>query len=940
MTLNVTAASVRVVATLLQTDAAQAQTTTDLLVALSSDLTAASALLGATVESVDAPVTSVVATPAPSPPPPSLPPASPPPPPAPPVSLAGFAAGCAAAFGTARTVEAVSSGSSGAADAVALSSPRALAWHPTRLGELWVADAATDSLTVLNTSSGASRVLADRARYHYMDRVSSLAFDGVGQFATCQESLNSYEGAMVPNFFMGPTLYDARTYNGKMPLVDSRQQPCAAAATAGSEAAARVAAAGTAATAATAATVATDSDEAEAEPEAEAEDDHDHDDEDGEGSDGDDDGGEAAAARVEAESCFLIHTDMLHEAPLCMGLAHDAAAATSVGSGRARAVYRNVYWAYDGGHRQLVRFDFEADHGPGSMDHSLAAVRRYAGLELSYVAGVPGHMALDASARELFVADVGHDRLLRVHVDSGAWLEDAKPLFPIYSSPEASFNYSVWAGLQWEVVGAVPRPSGLALAASVVYVGSHALGEVFAFDRTSGELMQVVTATTQPYSLRGLSLSPLDGAVWFVHAGGIGALRVSSPCDDDSDSSPLATCGNGVLDGATEETGVDCGGRFCARCAIGAACAVGTDCTSSSCGGGGVCEAAAGGHGGTGEFLWDYLDSERFQQSFMHHMAHGDMGGASYLNPYPIMEADFCETVGTANGSGVGAIDCSTIDFDSLLLGGCWCHQCLPVNPCRHGGVCVNYQKQGYTCDCAATGYTGDHCHLPVTPPSSPSPAAPPAAPPLPPSPPSPSLPPRPPRPPPPVPPPAPPPASPPASPPPASPPSPPPPPLPPPSTPPPEAGGVAVVGDNEAGLTSSDDDDAADDGGGWSSARTTLVAVLGSGLGCCSCVALCLAAQLLLRSKAYGYPTPGGGAGGGRAGTQCGYVHAASRTSSGCGVGAHHVVRGELARGSSAGTQVDTLPRQKTLPLPQPDRPTRLGTRFPDATGGVRQAF
>ena len=43
------------------------------------------------------------------------------------------------------------------------------------------------------------------------------------------------------------------------------------------------------------------------------------------------------------------------------------------------------------------------------------------------------------------------------------------------------------------------------------------------------------------------------------------------------------------------------------------------------------------------------------------------------------------------------------IDYDSLLLGGCWCHQCLPVNPCRHGGVCVNYQKQGDTCDCAAT---------------------------------------------------------------------------------------------------------------------------------------------------------------------------------------------------------------------------------------------
>ena len=73
------------------------------------------------------------------------------------------------------------------------------------------------------------------------------------------------------------------------------------------------------------------------------------------------------------DSCFLIHTDMLHEAPLCMGIAHDSAAISRGPEGGTE--YRNVYWAYDGGHRQLVRFDFESDHGPGSMDHSLANVR-------------------------------------------------------------------------------------------------------------------------------------------------------------------------------------------------------------------------------------------------------------------------------------------------------------------------------------------------------------------------------------------------------------------------------------------------------------------------------------------------------------------------------------------------------------------------------------
>ena len=128
--------------------------------------------------------------------------ASPPPSPSPPVSVSATAAGCAAALGDARTVVPFQN--------VPLSQPTALAWHPTQTTELWVTDAASDSLTVLDTSSGATRQLGDRAPYHYMARVSSISFDSKGQFATCQESVNTYEDQMPPNFFMGPTLYDSR----------------------------------------------------------------------------------------------------------------------------------------------------------------------------------------------------------------------------------------------------------------------------------------------------------------------------------------------------------------------------------------------------------------------------------------------------------------------------------------------------------------------------------------------------------------------------------------------------------------------------------------------------------------------------------------------------------------------------------------------------------
>ena len=426
---------------------------------------------------------------------------------------------------------------------------------------------------------------------------------------------------------------------------------------------------------------------------------------------------------------------MLHEAPLCMGIAHDGAAVSRGPAGGTE--YRNVYWAYDGGHQQLVRFDFESDHGPGSMDHSLANVRRYAGLKLGYVAGTTSHMELDASSRELFVADTGNDRVLRVMVDTGHYLQDAKARFPIYSSPEASFNYTIWEGLQWSVLGVLDRPNTLALAKDVVYVGSDTLGKIFAFDRATGVVLKSVTVVSAPERLRGISLS--HGALYLARShpsggGKVATLRVDAAATCTGSSAQSAGCHDGVK--GAGEADVDCGGALCARCALGKTCAEDNDCASGRCGSG-VCVASASDHGTTAEFLFTYLDSEWHRESFAHHMLNGEMGGASYLNPYPIMEDSFCDTVGVNASTGI--LSCSRIDYDSLLLGGCWCHPCLPVNPCRNGGTCVNYEKKGYTCNCTtATGFEGDHCHVPISPPSPPPSRPSPPSPPLPPLPPSP----------------------------------------------------------------------------------------------------------------------------------------------------------------------------------------------------------
>jgi hypothetical protein len=38
------------------------------------------------------------------------------------------------------------------------------------------------------------------------------------------------------------------------------------------------------------------------------------------------------------DECFFLHSDMLHEAPACIGIAHDPEEETSFGS---------VFWAFD-----------------------------------------------------------------------------------------------------------------------------------------------------------------------------------------------------------------------------------------------------------------------------------------------------------------------------------------------------------------------------------------------------------------------------------------------------------------------------------------------------------------------------------------------------------------------------------------------------------------
>lgn len=188
------------------------------------------------------------------------------------------------------------------------------------------------------------------------------------------------------------------------------------------------------------------------------------------------------------------HLDMLHQSPLCMGIAHDR---------------DNVYWVFDGLHGDIVRYDFRHDHGPGHHDHSDGVVRRFVEADVARVRGVPSHLELDASTGWLYVADTGNGRVLRLDTASGRATHRLAP----HGEPLA--EYTQWEDATLEIVATgLQAPSGLALHGGRLFVSEAATGEVVALEpETGAELGRIDTGGQ---GIFGLAFGP-DDRLYFVN---------------------------------------------------------------------------------------------------------------------------------------------------------------------------------------------------------------------------------------------------------------------------------------------------------------------------------------------------------------------------------------------------------------------------------------
>ncbi|MFZ5475890.1 MAG: hypothetical protein ACOZNI_03870 [Myxococcota bacterium] len=198
------------------------------------------------------------------------------------------------------------------------------------------------------------------------------------------------------------------------------------------------------------------------------------------------------------------HLDMLHESPLCVGIAWET---------------DNVYWVFDGYHSAVVRYDFQEDHDVGQDDHSDGIVRRLTEPEVLREPEAPGHMAIDPDTGLLYVADTGNGRVLWIDTATG---EEGRQL---RDAPEPLDSYVAWDGVEWGVlIEGLDRPGGLALAGDRLYVGEWGNGVIHEYDLDGAELRTLDTGLGEE-ALYGIEIGP-DGKLWLTETATPSVRRV------------------------------------------------------------------------------------------------------------------------------------------------------------------------------------------------------------------------------------------------------------------------------------------------------------------------------------------------------------------------------------------------------------------------------
>jgi hypothetical protein len=203
------------------------------------------------------------------------------------------------------------------------------------------------------------------------------------------------------------------------------------------------------------------------------------------------------------------HLDMLHASPYSMGITHEV---------------DNVFWVYDNWNKDIVRYDFVADHGPGNDDHSDGKIYRYEGIGINADDDIPNHLILDKPTGWLYFVDNGNDRVMRLDINSGTGsvnlAEINEPLDEHLRITGFNVETIIDSGLE--------APCGIEIHEGVLYVGDYGTGDIVAYDMAN-DFAEITRIVTGELGLTGIKIGP-DGNLWFVNRVQ-NTLKIATPSD-------------------------------------------------------------------------------------------------------------------------------------------------------------------------------------------------------------------------------------------------------------------------------------------------------------------------------------------------------------------------------------------------------------------------
>ena len=193
------------------------------------------------------------------------------------------------------------------------------------------------------------------------------------------------------------------------------------------------------------------------------------------------------------------HIDMLHESPYSMGVCSEK---------------DNVFWVYDDYNKDIVRYDFVDDHGPGNDYHADGRVLRDQGMGLSAIDHtIVCHLVLDKNKEWLYFTDGSNKRIVRLDINSGI-LGGA----PSWGPFETLAEYQKINGYTFEVVVStgLDQPSGIDMIDDKLVVTDYSNGDIVFYDINSIPATEIGRIQTNEPGIMGTVIGP-NGRIWYAN---------------------------------------------------------------------------------------------------------------------------------------------------------------------------------------------------------------------------------------------------------------------------------------------------------------------------------------------------------------------------------------------------------------------------------------